>query len=136
MKMDDGPEDPMVVFEVDLSGAYYQTPQDEQLVVEPCEEWKAARRAAGLPSYMMWLLLNQLPGQRGAGNRFLEHVRLEFLTKYNIHRFAALPNFYRGPGSCILLDTHMDDWFGTGKRSEAEPLLAGLRKTFELQGTD
>eukprot|EP00974_Lingulodinium_polyedra_P016878 1638424-Lingulodinium_polyedra.AAC.1 len=49
MKMDTDENDPMVEFEVDLSGAYYQTPQDEWLVVEPCEEWKAARRAHGLP---------------------------------------------------------------------------------------
>ena len=136
MKMDDDANDPMVVFEVDLSGAYYQTPQDEDLAVEPCEEWKAARRAAGLPDDMLWRLLKQLPGQRGAGNRFLEHVRLTFLERFDLQRFAALPNFYRRVDSTILIDTHMDDWFGTGKRSEAEPLLAGLRETFELQGTD
>ena len=136
MEMDDDPEDPMVVFEVDLSGAYYQTPQDEQLVVEPPPEWKAARREAGLPWDVWWLLLKQLPGQRAAGNRFLEHVRLEFLTKFGLERFPALPNFYRRMDSTILMDTHMDDWFGTGKKSEAVPLLEGLRATFEMEGAD
>lgn len=64
----------------------------------------------------------QFPGQRAAGARFLELVRLSFLKSGLVHN-PSLPNFHRKPGTYILLDTHMDDWHGTGRRSEAEPFV-------------
>jgi len=135
MKVDTDPSDDQVEFEIDLTGAYYQTPQDRRMTIEPPPEWLALRRASGKTDDVVWLLRKQLPGQRAAGARFLEMVRMKFLG-LGLVQNQSLPNFYRKEGSHIFMDTHMDDWFGTGRRSEAVPFVAELRTVFELQGSD
>ena len=132
---DSDPDDPIVTFELDCVGAYYQTKQDEDIYVDPPEEWLAARRQQGLDDNVTWRLLKQLPGQRAAGNRFLKKVETEF-AEIGMEICPAYPNIFRKPGTRVVIDTHMDDWHGCGRLSEAEVVLTQLRERFRLKGTD
>ena len=52
----------LCAFILDASSAFLHVPEQELIVVDPPAEWKAARRAAGLPDDVRGRLKKQLPG--------------------------------------------------------------------------
>jgi len=123
MKDDLDESDPMCTFVVDCTSAFYQTPEEEEAYVLPPVEWMEARRAAGLSTAVRWQLKKQLPGRRAAGARWIDHVNSTFTKKMNMERYEPMPYFYRKPGTRLLVECHMDDFHGCGKKSEVETFL-------------
>jgi len=135
LKDDTDPDDPLVAFIADCTCAYYQAEEDEEFYVDPPPEWLALRKQAGLSLDVTWRLLKQLPGRRAAGNRWMKHVTIQFAT-LSLEKFPALPNFYKKEGTRVVIDTHMDDFHGMGKKSEVEALLPEMRKVLKLKASD
>jgi len=135
LKDDDRPDDPLTSFEIDLVGAYYQVEQDEEIYAYPPKEWVDKRRSKGEETHVVWRLVKQLPGQRAAGNRFL-HMVTDRLGKLGWIQCPEFPNYYRKPETRLVIDTHMDDWHGVGRASEAAGALPELRDAFKLKATD
>jgi hypothetical protein len=135
MKDDDDPDDPLVTFVADCISAYYQTPEEEEFYVDPPPEWLAARRVAGLDDSVIWKLKKQLPGRRAGAARWMDHVAHTF-SELGLEKNLALPNFYRKEFTRLVVDTHMDDFHGTGRRSEVTPFLEALREKFKLKASD
>jgi len=135
MKDDDDPDDPLVTFIADCISAYYQTPEEEEFYVDPPPEWLAARRVAGLDDTVIWRLKKQLPGRRAGAARWMDHVAHMF-SELGLDKNPAVPNFYWKALTRLVVDTHMDDFHGTGKRSEVITFLEELRAKFSLKASD
>jgi len=135
MKDDDDPNDELVTFIGDCCSAYYQTPATEIMYVHPPEEWKIARRLAGLSSDVMWLLKKQLPGQRAAGARWVDFFAAQCMD-CGLERYEAMPHFFRKPYTRLVVESHMDDFHGTARRSEATVFLEEIRKRLKLKASE
>jgi hypothetical protein len=48
----------------------------------------------------------------------------------------AIPNFYRKEFTRLVVDIHMDDFHGTGRRSEVTLFLSEIREEFKLKASD
>jgi hypothetical protein len=65
----------------------------------------------------------------------MDHVAHTF-SELGLEKNLALPNFYRKEFTRLVVDTHMDDFHGTGRRSEVTPFLEALREKFKLNASD
>ena len=77
----------------------------------------------------MWRLHKQLPGRRAAGARWGDHVCTKF-ESIGVRQFPAQPHFNVKEGTRIVLESHMDDFHGLGRRSEAERFLEQMENLF------
>ena len=117
---DDEPEDPMVTFVLDGCSAYYQVPE-EDFYCTPPREWLDARWKSGLDINGKWRLKKQLPRRRAAAARWTDYAAKK------IDDCAALPQFFRKPGTRLVVEGHMDNFHGSGKRSEVKISLGTCR---------
>ena len=76
-----------------------------------------------------------MPGRRAAGARWGDHVCSKF-ESIGVRQFPAQPYFYAKEGTRIVLESHMDDFHGVGRRSEVEPFLEQVRIMFKLKASD
>ena len=138
LKDDDDPDDEMVTFIIDCVSAFYQTPEDTECYCDPPKEWLIARRKAGLDTDVVWKLKKQLPGRRIAGERWTTHVATTFQQKMNMEQCPALPQFFKTTesGGRLLVEAHMDDFHGSGRRSEATAFIRKARQEFKLKASD
>ena len=128
--------DELVTFIADAINAFYQVSEAEVFYMEPLREWKAWRRSKGLDAEgVVWRLLKQLPGRRAAGARWGDHVCSKF-ESIAVRQLPAQPYFSAKEGTRIVLESHMDDFHGVGRRSEIEPFLEQMRNLFKLKASD
>ena len=126
--------DELVTSIADAITAFYQVAEAEVFYMEPPRERKAWRRSKGLDAEgVVWRLLKQLPGRRAAGARCGDHICSKF-ESIGVRQFPAQPYFYAKEGTRIVLESHMDDFHGVGRRSEIEPLLEQTR--IQLKASD
>ena len=69
----------------------------------------------------------------------MDHVAQKFQQNMNLVRNEALPHFYKGADTAektsrLIVETHMDDFHGSGRRSEVTLFLqkAITRDSYEL----
>ena len=101
----------------------------------PPAEWIAARQAAGLETDVVWKLEKQMPGRRAAGNRWHNHLAAKF-GECGLVQNEGMPNFFKIPDTRVVIDTHMDDFHGVARRSEAEKLLPMLHEKLKMKSSD
>ena len=138
LKDDDDPSDPLVTFIGDCISAYYQTPELEEFYADPPPEWIIARREAGLDTDVVWKLCRQLPGSRAAGKQWIAYCSGKLTQDCGLERYEPLPQFFRQPSedSRLVLELHMDDFHGVGKRSEVLAFLGNVRGVLKLKASD
>ena len=73
----------------------------------------------------MWKLKKPLPGRRAAGARWTDHVR-DVHRDLGYERFAAIPTFFRKRECSVLVEAHMDDFHGCGRRSDVDKYLSSI----------
>jgi len=84
---------------------------------------------------VVWRVLKQLPGRRAAGARWGDRVRNIFEV-VGVRRFLAQPHFCAKEGTRIVIESHMDDFHGVGRRFEVEASLNTMREKFRLEASD
>ena len=57
-------------------------------------------------------------------------------SELGLEKNPALPKFYRKEFTRLVVDTHMDDIHGTGRKSEVIPFLETIREKFKLKASD
>ena len=73
---DNDPSDALTTLFGDAISAHYQMLEDDGFFVDPPEEWKAARRSAGLEYQVLWKLKRQLRGRRRVGAKWAVGYKL------------------------------------------------------------
>ena len=80
-------------FDADAVNAYYQAPEHEEVVVEPAPEYLERLAKAGRDTNIVWRLRCQLPGRRGAGQSWVEHVAGILVSKLGFERCTTTSRF-------------------------------------------
>ena len=91
------------------------------------------RAARGLSTNVVWQLKKQLPGRRRAAVRWTDHVATQF-GQAGLEQYSGMPYFHASLDERrVFIETHMDDFRGTCRRSAAPALLDELRTRFQLK---
>ena len=107
-------------FTLDCTDAYHQAPEQDDVVVEPPEEYLNRLRAAGMSTDIWWKLQKQLPGRRQAGQRWVDHFTSALVDKLGFTRCVSAPQFFWNPDRQVGMEVHMDDVHGFGPDPQVE----------------
>ena len=116
----------------DCKCAFFHAPEEEEVFVEPPEEWKREHPDEDL----VWLLLKQLYGRRPAPRKFSDFCSGVLTDKIGMKRCVEVPHMFYCEETEVCLEVHVDDFYAVGPGDAAGNLLkkVGEYMTLTLEG--
>ena len=116
----------------DCKCAFFHAPEEEEVYVEPPDEWKQEHPEDD----MVWLLLKQLYGRRPAPRAFSDFCSGVLTDKIGMKRCAEVPHLFYDEETEVCLEVHVDDFYAVGPGEAAGNLLKRVAQymTLTLEG--
>lgn len=116
----------------DCKCAFFHAPEEEEVYVEPPDEWKQEHPEDD----MVWLLLKQLYGRRPAPKTFSDFCSGVLTDKIGMKRCAEVPHLFYHEETEVCLEVHVDDFYAVGPGETAGNLLKRVAQymTLTLEG--
>eukprot|EP00971_Amphidinium_carterae_P350150 6491406-Amphidinium_carterae.1 len=96
----------------DATKAYLQVDETETVFVKPPREYQEMLRERGIREDMCWRMEKVIYGRRPAATRWVEHASQK-LTQRGFLSFAGAPYLFYHKEKEVVLELHMDDYYGT-----------------------
>ena len=116
----------------DCHCAFFHAPEDEEVYVEPPDEWKRLYPDQDL----VWLLQKQLYGRRPAPRAFSNFIAGVLTEKIGMKRCIEVPHLFYHEETEVCLEVHVDDFYAVGPGESAGNLLKRVAEymTLTLEG--
>ena len=112
----------------DCTCAFFHAPEEEEVYVEPPEEWKAEFPDCDY----VWQLTRQLYGRRIAPRAFSDFAAGILVQKVGMKRCIEVPHLYFHEGTSVCLEVHVDDFYAVGPGGSAGGILDEVGKHMTL----
>eukprot|EP00971_Amphidinium_carterae_P241184 4788299-Amphidinium_carterae.1 len=120
-------------FTADATKAYLQVDEPEEVYVVPPEEFQEMLLAKGLDPSLCWRMKKILNGRRTGAVRWVTWAS-ERLKELDFDAFTAAPYLFKHRTRGIIMELHMDDYYGTATCEDAEWLKKALSEKVQLKG--
>ena len=123
-------------FAFDAIDAYFQAPETEDVVVDPPLEYLKRLENAGKDTNIKWKLLKQLPSQRLAGQRWVDHLAGILVNELGFTRSSRSSQFYWSRSRQVAMEVHMGDFHGCCLDESLESFRMELAEKIRFRGEE